>query len=212
MDKLVEIEDKIIQEKIKRGTKLKEHRNKTEDLKKEIKISKQVVTKDQSKTKNKRSIAILALIIIVGGIIGGSYLLWPVREKITPSQDTERLLTTTIVPTTTAAPTTEKPAGPTEVKNQDTIVKYTIGDARSLDPADAYDDFSWEIINNVYDRLVTYHGADTTKFYPQLATEWSVSDDGKTWTFHLRKGVKFSNGNDFTADDVVYSFDRVLIM
>ena len=156
---------------------------------------------------NKKDIGrTLALLIIaamvfafVSGCIGGG-------EK-----ETETPAATTAAPTT-AAPTTEKPAGPTKVKNPDTIVKYTIGDARSLDPADAYDTFSCEIINNVYDRLVTYHGADTTTFYPQLATDWSVSDDGKTWTFHLRKGVKFSNGNDFTADDVVYSFDRVLIM
>ncbi|RLG00572.1 hypothetical protein DRN58_03315, partial [Thermococci archaeon] len=40
---------------------------------------------------------------------------------------------------TTAAPTTEKPAGPAEVKNPDTIVRYTIGDAKNLDPADSYD-------------------------------------------------------------------------
>jgi len=211
MDRLVDIEDKIIQEKVRGGIKPEGPEDKTKELEKEIRDSKQAVTKDQSKTKNKRFIAMLALIIIVGGIIGGSYLLWPMGEEITPSQDTERLPTTTLAPTTTAAPTTEKPAGST-VKNSDTIVKYTVGDARNLDPADAYDDFSYEILFQIYDRLVTYKGTDTTMFYPQLATDWNVSEDGKLWTFHLRKGVKFSNGSDFTAEDVVYSFGRALTM
>ncbi|RLF96785.1 ABC transporter substrate-binding protein [Thermococci archaeon] len=113
---------------------------------------------------------------------------------------------------TTAAPTTEKPAGPAEVKNPDTIVRYTIGDARNLDPADAYDTASSEVLFQVYETLVTVKGSDAVTIEPLLATDWSVSEDGLVWTFHLRKGVKFSNGNDFTADDVVYSFDRVITM
>src|SRR5690606_20099409 len=44
---------------------------------------------------------------------------------------------------------------------------------------------------------------------PALATEWELIDDGKAWRFNLRKGVKFHNGADFTADDVVASMKRV---
>ena len=100
----------------------------------------------------------------------------------------------------------------TEIKNPTMIVRYDIGDAKTLDPADAYDTGSSEPIFQIYDTLVTYKGNDTLTFYPCLATEWSVSDDSLTWTFKLRHNVKFSNGNDFTAEDVKYSFDRVLIM
>jgi peptide/nickel transport system substrate-binding protein len=100
----------------------------------------------------------------------------------------------------------------TEIKNPTTIVRYDIGDAKTLDPADCYDTASSEPIFSIYDTLVTYKGDDTTTFYPCLATDWSVSNDSLTWTFHLRHDVKFSNGNDFTAEDVKYSFDRVLTM
>ena len=101
---------------------------------------------------------------------------------------------------------------PSQIKNPTTIVRYDIGDAKTLDPADCYDTASSEPIFSIYDTLVTYKGNDTLTFYPSLATDWTVSDDSLTWTFHLRQNVKFSNGNDFTAEDVKYSFDRVLIM
>jgi peptide/nickel transport system substrate-binding protein len=99
-----------------------------------------------------------------------------------------------------------------EIKNPTTIVRYDIGEPQSLDPADAYDTGSSEIIFQVYDTLVTFRGNDTKTFYPSLATSWTESDDKLTYTFYLRKNVTFSNGNDFTAEDVKYSFDRVLTM
>jgi peptide/nickel transport system substrate-binding protein len=102
--------------------------------------------------------------------------------------------------------------GNTEIKNPTTIVRYDIGDAKTLDPADAYDTASSEPIFSIYDTLVTYKGNNTKTFYPCLATDWTVSNDSLTWTFNLRHNVKFSNGNDFTAEDVKYSFDRVLTM
>jgi len=61
--------------------------------------------------------------------------------------------------------------------------------------------------NNIYEQLVRYDPADK-KFIPLLAESYSVSDDGLTWTFKLRKGVKFQNGDDFTAQDVKYSIER----
>jgi peptide/nickel transport system substrate-binding protein len=99
-----------------------------------------------------------------------------------------------------------------QIKNHDMIVYYTDDLPRTLDPADAYDDSSMDVISQVYDTLVTLKGNETKKFSPSLAVDWNVSNDSLTWTFQLRHNVKFSNGNDFTAEDVKYSFDRVLIM
>jgi peptide/nickel transport system substrate-binding protein len=108
--------------------------------------------------------------------------------------------------------TQQQENGTIVIKNPTTIVRYDIGDAKTLDPADAYDTGSSEPIFSIYDTLVTYKGNNTKTFYPCLATDWTVSNDSLTWTFNLRHNVKFSNGNDFTAEDVKYSFDRVLIM
>ena len=48
------------------------------------------------------------------------------------------------------------------------------------------------------------------KVAPELAESWSVSPDGLTWTFKLRQGVKFHDGKDFGAKDVVYTFKRLI--
>jgi peptide/nickel transport system substrate-binding protein len=67
------------------------------------------------------------------------------------------------------------------------------------------------IHNNIYEQLLRYD-ADTEEIIPVLAESYSVSDDAMTWTFNLREGVKFQNGDDFTAEDVKYSFDRTIEM
>ena len=59
----------------------------------------------------------------------------------------------------------------------------------------------------VYDGLVSYGENGVIK--PALATEWSVSDDGKTYTFKLREGVKFSDGSEFNANNAVKNFDTI---
>ncbi len=66
----------------------------------------------------------------------------------------------------------------------------------------------------VYDTLVRWDltkGDEASKLLPSLAESWKVSDtDKKTWTFNLRKGVKFHDGSEFTADTVVFNFEKLM--
>jgi peptide/nickel transport system substrate-binding protein/oligopeptide transport system substrate-binding protein len=80
-------------------------------------------------------------------------------------------------------------------------------DVSTLDPAIGYDWQNWSMIKSLYSRLMDYKPG-TTELTPDLATSYDVSSDGLTYTFHLRKGVKFHNGREMTADDVAYSFNR----
>src|SRR2546423_2690089 len=83
-------------------------------------------------------------------------------------------------------------------------------DLKTLDPAIGYDTDSWSISRAIYNGLLTYKGF-TTQLEPDIAAAMPViSPDGKTYTFKLRKDVKFSNGRGVTADDFKYSWERML--
>ena len=78
-----------------------------------------------------------------------------------------------------------------------------------MDPAKHLDETQSLIVMNSYDPLF-YPEPMARPPRPFLATDWKVSPDGKTYTFTLRKGVLFHDGTEMTADDVVYSIDRML--
>ncbi len=79
---------------------------------------------------------------------------------------------------------------------------------QTLDPQAAQQADEFQVLYNVCEGLVSYD-AKTLAPIPGLAESWKISDDGKVYTFTLRKGVKFSNGREVTADDVVYSLTRL---
>ena len=95
------------------------------------------------------------------------------------------------------------------VPNPDTLIWAAYGGVDTVDPSIGYDVEAGRVIQNIYDRLVTYKGS-STDLVPSLATGWDVSPDGKVYTFHLRKGVKFHDGTELTAKDVKFSFDRMI--
>lgn len=91
----------------------------------------------------------------------------------------------------------------------DVLIVGQIAEPKALDPAavTAVNDF--RILMNVYDGLARYKSG-TLEVEPALATSWEISDDGKTYTFTLREGVKFHDGSDFNAEAVKFNFDRML--
>jgi peptide/nickel transport system substrate-binding protein/oligopeptide transport system substrate-binding protein len=81
-------------------------------------------------------------------------------------------------------------------------------DPATLDPARINDVYSRSVAQQVFDGLVQFD--QTLTIIPALAQFWTSSRDGLTWTFTLKKGVKFHHGREVTAEDVVYSYTRIL--
>jgi peptide/nickel transport system substrate-binding protein len=79
----------------------------------------------------------------------------------------------------------------------------------SYDPSRGYTQTSGIVEHAVYQTLVTFPDGDASSILPMLATSWDVSDDGLTYTFHLKEDAVFSSGNPVIADDVVFSFNRL---
>ena len=81
-------------------------------------------------------------------------------------------------------------------------------DIETMDPRMQNDTYSEEVMKMVYGTLFTFD--ENTQPTPYLAEDYSVSDDHLTWTFHLKKGVKFHNGDELTAEDVVATFTSAM--
>jgi peptide/nickel transport system substrate-binding protein len=95
----------------------------------------------------------------------------------------------------------------------DTLVQaWQSDDIISLDPAEVFELSASEILGNTYERLITYDIKDVSKISGQVAESWTVSPDGKTYTFKIRPNRKFASGNPITAEDVVYSLHRAVAL
>ena len=81
----------------------------------------------------------------------------------------------------------------------------------SLDPHAVFDTEMQFVLYNVYDGLYRYEG-NPPQLEPWLAESYTVAPDGLTWDFKLRQGIKFHDGSELTAADVVYSFQRLLAL
>lgn len=79
---------------------------------------------------------------------------------------------------------------------------------RTLDPAKATDIYSVTIIQQIFDGLICFD--KELNLVPAIARSWRATRDGKVYTFFLRKGVRFHNGREVTAEDFVYSFKRII--
>jgi peptide/nickel transport system substrate-binding protein len=88
------------------------------------------------------------------------------------------------------------------------LVAAIAGEPDQLDPQKTTAYFSFEVLENVFDTLVAPDA--NLEMRPALAESWDVSPDQRAWTFHLRHGVSFHDGSPLTADDVVYSYRRII--
>jgi len=99
-------------------------------------------------------------------------------------------------------------AGVTSTGAQAKTFKWAFqGDAQSLDPHSLNETFTLGLLGNIYEGLVR-RGPDL-QLAPALATSWEIVEPTR-WRFHLRKGVKFHDGSDFNADDVIFTYQRTI--
>ena len=98
------------------------------------------------------------------------------------------------------------------------VVHNARGGPYSFDPQVNYESIGWEVLSNIFSTLLIYNGSSTTQFIPMAATKvpsvanGGISPDYTTYTFQIRTGLKFSNGDPLTAYDVWYSMIREMIL
>lgn len=96
---------------------------------------------------------------------------------------------------------------------RDTVVMAKqIDDIISLDPGEAFEASGSEAVANLYDKLLEYDLKDVSKISGTLAQSWSVSGDGRTYTFKIKPNLKFHSGNPVTAADAAWSYQRAVIL
>lgn len=99
-------------------------------------------------------------------------------------------------------------ADPSDATARDTLVFSPPADVTTLDPHNTTDSQSDQAILMIYNTLIRFD--EDMQIVGDLAERWEVADDGRTWTFYLRSGVRFHDGTPFTADAVAATFARVL--
>ena len=99
---------------------------------------------------------------------------------------------------------------PVEAGNREQILHIGNGaEPRDLDPTIAVSTTESHILVSLYEGLVNY-SPDARSVLPAAAERWDISPDGKVYTFHLRPGLKWSNGDTLTSEDFLYSFRRIV--
>jgi peptide/nickel transport system substrate-binding protein len=147
-----------------------------------------------------RSVIIAIIIIILIIAIGAAFMQFApsAPTTTTPSTTTTTLTTTTIPPITTTTTTPPKP-----------LIIGVTDKVTDIDPASAYDFYTWEVLNNIMAGLVTYKPG-TADIQLALASNYTIKNNGLTYVFTLRDNLKFSDGTPLTAQDFVRSINRVV--
>lgn len=148
-------------------------------------------------------IVVILLIALCGALLVGAAAVYMLTQGTSPTAQGP-LTIGTPAPGQTPRAATRVPS--TSGKNILRLPGRGAGDPPTLDPALTGDATSAEFVVEIFSGLVTLDR--NLKVVPDIAEKWEVSSDGKTYTFYLRKEVKFHDGRPVTAQDFKYSFER----
>jgi ABC-type dipeptide transport system, periplasmic component len=140
------------------------------------------------------AIAVVIIVVIIGVM---AYVLYKPPSKVSKPP--------TVTPT---PPTTTTVAPP----SNNTLVVAETTPPDSLDPAIAAYTQDMEILYSCYQTLVIFNGTDPSSFLPALAYNWTVSNNYLNWTFYIRQGAYFQNGDQINATTVWFSIYRSIVM
>jgi len=161
-------------------------------------------------------VAVVAIASFLAGFeISGRSTTSSSTTTITATNTSSTTTTTTVttVATTTATTKETLTLSPPSFVFDDTLVYETAGNFQWLDPSVSYYQSDFGILQNVFEKLLWFSGDNSSQLIPWLATDMGTSsNNGHTWVFHLRQGIKFADGTQFNATAVWFSFTRLLIL
>ncbi len=167
---------------------------------------------------SKKLLYLLAMVAVVSMLITACQPQTIIETVVVTQMVEGEMVEVVITATPAPAEPEEETAVSFDMAPDTTTLTYIMpDDAACLDPHLAYEGTSYEIINNVLEPLIFFNREKASEYIPLLAEEvpnvanGGLSEDGLTYTFKIRDGIKYENGNDLTASDAAYSFERVLL-
>lgn len=167
-------------------------------------------------TKRLPIFVLISLVLFLAACTGATPAATPVSTQEETAMTEEAMETTEVVMAETEESMTEEAMTeevmaeteePGEMMARSGVLRVAAQPIVNIDPIQISSDSEVLVANNVYDYLVDIDPQSNP--VPRLATDWNVSDDGKTYVFMLAEGVTFHDGSPLTAADVVWTFDRL---
>jgi len=155
-------------------------------------------------SSERRLLGVLSLLVICAVLFAACGPAEPETVEKVVTQEVEKVVTEEVVVKETVVVEEEVVATP---EPREFIVGISF-DQATLDPGRGFEITGGMIHKATYNTLVTWADDNVEELVPDLAESWEVSEEGRVFTFKLREGVKFHSGNEMTAEDVVFSWER----
>ena len=166
-----------------------------------------------------RNVIVIVLVVILIVAAAAVYFgtAGPSKSSTSATSSSTGSTSTTASSSTTSSTSTTESSSTTSTTSSTSSAKTSLvleeeDQPDTLDPAVTYVTPGWEVVDQVYQGLVTYNGSSITNYEGVLARSWTISSDGMNYTFFLRSGVTFSNGDPFNAYVMWYSVYRTIEM